>query len=162
MEARKLTVVALMGFPWIFIDFSFLGWWFRLTGAWVTGSVFQILRFDVIREGTAFWVQGVPIAVEAACAGMNSLQMLMVTGFFLNYLYNRKSPVFWWNALLIMALAWAANTLRVIALSTAAMTYGAEFASGPFHSSSGLFVVGVMLLICWPIMTWQRNTCQQD
>ncbi|MGE9294536.1 MAG: archaeosortase/exosortase family protein, partial [Puniceicoccales bacterium] len=67
----RLMLLALFAFPWIATDFSGLGWQFRLSAAQATDAVFSLLGFSIEREGTLINIQGVPISVEAACAGMN-------------------------------------------------------------------------------------------
>ena len=156
-EALQLASVAAMGFPWVVQDFGFLGWWFRLSGAAVVESLFGAIGFAVEREGTSLLVETVPIEVEAACSGLNSLQVLLLAGSFVNFLYHRGEKIFWGNLLLLVVLAWVANTLRICLLSGAALTWGSDFARGSFHETSGLMVVGVMLALSWGLMAWQRN-----
>ena len=55
----------------------------------------------------------------------------------------------YWPALLVLPLAaWLANTLRVVMLSTVALTFGADAARGWFHEWGGWLVLIVMFGLC--------------
>jgi len=45
-------------------------------------------------------------------------------------------------------VAWLANTLRVVMLSTVALTFGADAANGWFHEWGGWLVLIVMFGLC--------------
>ena len=50
--------------------------------------------------------------------------------------------------LALLAMSWLANTLRVIAIVVAAVSYGSEFAMGAFHQVGGWLVLAAMFALC--------------
>ncbi len=159
-ERRKLLpllAVAGQSFPWIVQDFAFVGWWFRLSGSWAASGIFRLLQFPVAREGTHFSIQGVPISVDAACSGLNTLQSILLAGALAAYLVFGSRKLFWVNLPLLIGVAWCANLLRILMLSVAALTMGSTFANGPFHHTSGWLVVLCMFLICFPFFKLQKS-----
>lgn len=156
-RAFRLLVLAVMAFPWISLDAQSVGWWFRLSGAWSAEMVFRGLGFSVSREGTSLLVQGLPMSVEAACSGLNVLQSLLVAGTGLAYLNFARSPLYGWNLLALLPAAWLANTLRILVITAAALTWGPDFAMGLFHSWGGLVVLAGMFLVCGAIFEAERR-----
>lgn len=153
----KLLILPLMAFPWIALDASQLGWWFRLTGAWATGSFFSVLGFDVMQEGTHIIVNQMPIHVDVSCAGLNALQSMLIAGTVLAYLMVGDRPIYWWNILFLVAMAWLANTLRIVMLASVAIGISRDFAMGPFHEMGGWLVLVLMFLVCWSIFSLQQK-----
>ena len=151
------VILPLAGFPWIALDLQPLGWWFRLTGAHASEILFSGLGFEVTREGTSLLVQGMPVEVSAACAGMNALQSVLIAGAFLAYVLLGKTKAYHWNLLLLLPLAWCANTARIVTITAAAMTWGRDFAMGMFHTWGGLLVLILMFMACWIAFQWQAN-----
>ena len=156
-RGAQLLVLPFVAFPWIALDLQPLGWWFRLTGAQATASLFEVLGFDVARQGTELMVQGMPVEVTAACAGMNALQSMLIAGAFLAYVLLGNSSVYFWNLALLFPLAWLANTVRIVVLTAAAVTWGQEFAMGAFHSWGGVLVLVAMFLASWAAFQWQAH-----
>lgn len=136
-------------FPWIPHDLSQLGWWFRLSGAAVTGEVFAGLGFPVIREGTHLLINGLPVSVDAACAGMALLQSLLVAGVILGLLMYPRGPVFFLLLPLLPLLAWLTNTARMIGITAVGLSAGVEFSQGLFHTWSGLLAIASMLALTY-------------
>lgn len=132
-------------FPWITHDFPGVGWWFRLSGAAVCGAVFRLLGFPVAREGTRLLVGGLPVNVEAACAGMGLLQGLLVAGVVLLLLYFPTGRTFYLLLPAIPALAWVSNTARIAGITGVALSEGVEFSQGIFHTWGGLAVTALMV-----------------
>jgi len=148
-ELRYLLPLPFLAMPWIVLDGEVIGWWFRLSGAAVTAGLFQLLGFRVEHAGTFLNVNGIPISVEAACAGLNTLQSMFIAGVALAFVVLRSRRHFWLNVALLAPLAWLANTLRIILLSAAALTFSSDFVSGTFHPLSGWLVIVLMFLTCW-------------
>ncbi len=141
-------LLVFFSFPWLAVDFSALGWWFRLTGARVTEWFFGGLGFSILRDGTMLNLHGLPIAIEPACAGMNLLPALLLAGTAVGLLALGGTNRFWFFLLLLPALAWLANTVRIVVISAVALTWGATFASGFFHTWGALLVLGAMFCGC--------------
>jgi len=147
-KLRRLLVFLLLAFPWLALDLPSLGWWFRLSAAWSAEHFFQALGLAVTRDGTQIVVQNFPVAVTAACAGLNALQAMLVAGSLMAFVQLGRTR-WYWPALLVLPLAaWLANTLRVVMLSTVALTFGADAARGWFHEWGGWLVLIVMFTLC--------------
>ena len=155
-DAKKLMILPLMAFPWIALDANRLGWWFRLSGAWATEHFFSILGADVTREGTLLVVNQVPISVEVACAGLNTLQSMLIAGSAVCYLILGNTNRYWFNIPLLFGMAWLANTLRIILITAAAVWISTKFAKGNFHVLGGWMVILFMFALCWLIFSLQE------
>lgn len=156
-QVKYLLPLPLLAMPWVVLDGAAIGWWFRLSGAEVTAAFFKLLAFDVVHDGTLLVVNGKPISVEAACAGLNTLQSMLIAGVALAFVLLRSRRRYWWNVALLLPLAWLANTLRIIVLSAAALTFSSGFVSGTFHDLSGWLVILLMFLGCWGLFAWQNR-----
>ena len=147
-ELRRLLVFLLLAFPWLALDLPSLGWWFRLSAAWSAEHFFQLLGFAVTRNGTQIIVQHFPVEVTAACAGLKVLQAMLVAGGVMAFVQLGRSRSYWLAVALLPFVAWLANTLRVVMLSTVALTFGADAANGWFHEWGGWLVLIVMFGFC--------------
>ena len=160
-RVARLLPLPLLAMPWVALDGDAIGWWFRLSGAWVTENFFSGVGFAVEREGTLLNIQGAPISVEAACAGLNTLQSMLIAGVALAFVLLGRASSYWWNVVLLLPVAWLANTLRIMLLSGAALSFSPEFVAGTFHDVSGLLVIVTMFLLCQLIFTaelkWTRE-----
>lgn len=159
---RRLLPLPLLAMPWVTLDGDVIGWWFRLSGAWVTANLFSMLGFTVTHSGTLLNIQGAPISVEAACAGLNTLQSMLIAGVALAFVILGRERCYWWNIALLVPLAWLANTLRILMLSGAALSFSPEFVAGKFHDLSGWVVIVTMFLLCHLLFTleakWKPKT----
>lgn len=154
---KKLMILPLMAFPWIALDADRLGWWFRLSGAWVTEHFFSLVGSDVTREGTFLVVNEVPISVEVACAGLNTLQSMLIAGSVVCYLILGNTKKYWINLPLLVVISWIANTLRIILITAAAVWISTKFAKGNFHVLGGWMVILFMFLLSWFIFSVQEE-----
>ncbi len=149
-------------FPWITHDFPQVGWWFRLSGATVTGWLFAALDFPVVQQGTNLLVGGLPMSVEAACAGMGLLQSLLVVGVILLLLHFPSGPWFYLLLPALPVLAWMANTARIATITAVGLSAGIPFSQGLFHTWGGLFVTLVMVVATLIFLrVIRRLTCPQ-
>lgn len=154
-QMNKLLVLPLMAFPWISLDFDKIGWWFRLSGTWVTANLFSALGFNVTQEGTNLAIDHLTLNVEVACAGLNTLQSMLIAGVVVAYILLSKSSRFWWNLPVLLVVAWVANTVRIIVITFAALFISPDFATGSFHQVGGWFILILMFLLCWTIFWLQ-------
>jgi exosortase/archaeosortase family protein len=154
---KKLLILPLLAFPWIILDVDRLGWWFRLSGAWTAAHFFSLLGFDVTLEGTQLLIEKLPISVEAACAGLNTLQAMLIAGSVVAFFILGDTPFYWWNIPLLIAAAWLTNTIRVILLSWVALKVSPEFALGPFHEWGGWAIILLMFGLCWLLFSLQKS-----
>lgn len=152
----KLLILPLMAFPWVSLDAVQLGWWFRLSGAWVTAKVFAALGANVNQEGTQLLINSLPVSVEAACAGLNTLQSMLIAGSVVAFVILGETNRFWWNIPLLVVMAWIANTIRIIVLVFAALLVDSTFALGAFHTWGGWLVLILMFGFCWFVFALQE------
>lgn len=157
LPITRSWIAFLFVFPWITHDFPGIGWWFRLSGAAATGVIFQALGFPVAREGVRLLVGGLPVNVEAACAGMGLLQGLLVTGVVLLLVYFPKDRIFYLLLPAIPALAWISNTARITGITAVALSEGIEFSQGLFHTWGGLAVIALMIGLTLPLLSLIRR-----
>lgn len=151
-----LTLI-VFAFPWLAVDGSHIGWTFRMSGAHVTEFLFGLLGFVIQREGTLINIQGLPVAIEQACAGMNLLPALFLAGAALGLIHLGGQRSFWWFLLLLFPVAWLANTLRIVIITGIALTWGADFASGFFHTWGALIVLGIVFAVCMLLVRFMRE-----
>ena len=145
----KLLVLPFMAFPWVSLDFDSLGWWFRLSGAWVAENIFSWAGFDVSREGTLLKINGLLISIEVACAGLNTLQSMLISGAVAAYLILGRTIYYWFAFPFIFFMAWVANTIRILVICAIGLLISPAFIMGPFHIWVGWFVLILMFGICW-------------
>jgi exosortase/archaeosortase family protein len=155
---QKLLILPIMAFPWVTLDADRIGWWFRLSGAWITAKVFSMAGLHVAQEGTNINVNDITISVEPACAGLNTLQSMLIAGSVVAYVILGKTNRYWWNLPLLFVMAWFTNTLRIIGISSAMLIMGTEFAMGTFHWFGGWVIILLMFIICWIIFALQETS----
>jgi exosortase/archaeosortase family protein len=152
----RIAAMAAMSVPWLASDATALGWAFRWTGAWAAGGIFDLSGLAVTRAGTALQIEDQPIAVDAACAGLDTLQATLVAGLWLaDYL---RTPRGWlWAVAPLPLLAWMANTARIVVLGAVAVTAGHDAAKGWFHAWGGLAVVVMVFIAAGAWASWLRS-----
>ncbi|MGD7652026.1 MAG: archaeosortase/exosortase family protein [Verrucomicrobiales bacterium] len=143
----RLLWLAILAFPWLVLEWPQLGWWFRLTSAAVAEAVFTLLQMPVLREGTLLNVMGVPINIEAACAGWNLLQLTLLAGVAIGAHDVGPARRFGLYFCLLPVLAWAANLIRILVLSGIALTFDVAMADGAIHGLTGLLVIAATIAI---------------
>lgn len=159
-EARRvdeLRLLALLTLPWLATDGAQLALACRQSAAWATEMVFHTVGFDVVRDGTTLTIGRQPLAVAAACAGLDTLHITLVAGAWLAGVL-RTRRFFWLGVVVLPALAWLANTTRVIVLGGVALTWGPDAAIGWFHDWGGLSVVVTMFTLAGGWVTILRRT----
>jgi exosortase/archaeosortase family protein len=156
-NVKRLMILPIMAFPWIMLDGQMIGWWFRISGTWVAGNIFSAFGFNVVQEGTRLLVHGLPIEVSAACAGLNTLQSMIIAGSALAYVILGNHPAYWFNLLFLVILSWMANTLRIITICWAAVTFSPAFAAGFFHQWGGWLVLFLMFSLSYVLFSLQRT-----
>lgn len=159
-KIKKLMIFPLISFPWISLHAQTIGWWFRYSGASTAGWFFSFLGYEVAQEGTNLLVSGIPISVEVACAGLNTLQSMLIAGSTAAYLFLGNSDRYYWNLPLLVVIAWFANTLRIISVSASALLFGTAFALDFFHDFGGWLVIMVMFALSWGLFALQETPNQ--
>lgn len=141
----RLVWLLLLSFPWLILEWQSIGWAFRLSSAAVCEVIFNLLQMPVTREGVHLNVMGIPIEIEAACAGWNLLQLSLLTGVAFGSYEIRATRRFALLLAALPAIAWLANFLRILLISAVALSLDAEVATGPIHGLTGLAVLGAVL-----------------
>jgi exosortase/archaeosortase family protein len=118
-------------------------------------SVFDGLGLVLEQRGNVLILPTGNVGVAEACSGIRSLTGCLFSGLFLAAVYVRTVPG---KILLVAAsllLAFAANALRSLFLTTWAYNYGAKSIEGTIHDVSGYAVLGITvlgLLCCLPLL----------
>lgn len=140
-----VLLILALSFPWMVIEWPQIGWWFRLSAAASVEGFFNLLQMPVQRHGTELLVLGESIHIEQACAGWNLLQLTLLAGAAIGVHDISKRPRFLMFLLLLPAMAWMANFLRILLLSALSLTFGLATAEGVWHGMTGLLVIAVVL-----------------
>ncbi len=145
----RLVALMFCAFPWVAVGGQQIGWWFRYSGAAATEHFFRLMGLAVDREGTFLLVQGQPLSVDPACAGLNVLQAMLLSGVALAHLKLAPARWYWAGIALLAPLAWFANTARIVTLGVAGLTFGADAARGWFHHWGGWTVLCLMFALTY-------------
>jgi exosortase/archaeosortase family protein len=148
--------MACFSVPWLVADATALGWGFRWTGAAAAAGLFDLSGLAVTRSGTALQIEDQPLAVDAACAGLDTLQATLVAGLWLAA--GLRTARGWaWAVAVLPPLVWLANTARIVVLGAVAVTAGHEAAKGWFHEWGGLAVVVFVFVPAGAWVAWLRR-----
>lgn len=141
----RLAWLLVCAFPWLVIDWPAIGWAFRLSSAAVAEQLFNFLQLPTQRDGTRIVIMGVPVEIEAACAGWNLLQLTLLAGVAFGTCEIRPLRRFALLLGLLPAISWLANLLRILILAGLALGCDAPVASGALHGLTGLAVLAAVL-----------------
>ncbi len=144
----RLGFLLILAFPWIPLDAPWIGWWFRISGAWVSQIVFDALGFAVHREGVSLLIDGLPVSIEAACSGINLLQALAIGGMVLALINIQQLTRLCVFIACLPLLGWLANTLRMLLITAVGLHFEVSVASGLFHTWGATVVILLMLGFC--------------
>jgi exosortase/archaeosortase family protein len=142
-----IFLILLLSFPWLPLEWPAIGWWFRLSAAAACEQFFHLLAIPVERQGTDLRVMGSSIHIEAACAGWNLLQLTLMAGTAIATFELSRQRRLVWFLLALPFLAWAANFLRVLALTALSLSFDVATAEGTLHGLTGLLVLAAVLLL---------------
>jgi exosortase/archaeosortase family protein len=150
----RLAWLLLLSFPWLVIEWQTIGWGMRLSSATVAEQLFGLLQLPTRRDGTSLAVLGVPIEIEASCAGWNLLQLTLFTGVAYGTYEIRSTRRYALLLCLLPIVAWLANLLRVLILAGLALSFDVQFASGVIHGLTGLAILGAVLAMTQKLCVW--------
>ena len=120
-------------------------------------TTLSLLDVPVLREGNIIVLAHTTLEVAEACSGIRSLVSLLTLGIIYGYFSDPRIGVRATFALATVPFAIVANGLRVAGTGVLAHYYGAEVATGFFHTFSGwvVFVVSFGLLMSLhPVVQW--------
>ncbi len=148
---RRVILLPLFGVPWLTHEGQAIGWYFRLSAAWVSEKLFSIGNLQVVRSGTQLWINGTGVDVEAACSGLNNLQLMMIAGTAAMACLTTAKFRIASQLFALTAIAWFSNTMRVILIAALACGVSPNFAEGWAHDAVGFLTAalafGSVLLI---------------
>ncbi len=147
LRRNRLGWLLLLSFPWLVLEWDQIGYAFRLSSAFVVEHCFNFLQITTTRDATNLKVLGIPIEIEAACAGWNLLQLTLLTGVAIGAYEIPSKRRFILLLACLPAVAWVANFLRILVLSGIALSFDVELASGSLHGLTGLAVLAIVLVI---------------
>jgi exosortase/archaeosortase family protein len=157
-RAKALSALVIMAFPWVTLDAVPLGWYFRLSGAYVTAFVLNFFGYDVVQKGTNITVGNTEILVEAACSGLNTLQSLLIAGITLAFFTFDNCRRVFANIPNLFAAAWIANTTRIFLIVLLSVYLSPEFVLGPFHIWLGWATIVFIFIILYAFFLWQKRS----
>lgn len=140
-RSARLILIAWMSFPWLVLDWPGVGWWFRLSAAKLVAAAFSLLALPVRQVGTSLEILGMPVEIQAACAGWNLLQLCVLTGLaggIMELEDRRRFSVF---LFLLPFIAWMANAARILMLSVIGLTWDSGVAGGEAHAPTAILVL---------------------
>lgn len=144
----RLLLLTLFVFPWADVDIKGVHWIMRISAASVTQHVLTWGGLPTTREGTMLWVDGHPVEVSEDCAGGETLHAMLVVGLAAAFVYlDRRQAILPWLPVLA-ALAWLANTLRVLMIAAAVACFPDSNPLAWVHDAGGWLVIALMLGLC--------------
>lgn len=153
VKNKSSYLLVFFSCPWLMVDFHLLGWWFRLSAAWVTGFLLKPLGLVTSQKGTQVFLQDFVLIVEPTCSGLNLLQALLLVGLALLLKSEQTTPLRGWHVLALLAVAWVANTARILMLAVAGSFVGPDRLAGDAH----LWLGWILFLFFFAI--WQERAC---
>jgi len=120
----------------------------RHVAATGTGTILDLMGYDVLRQGTSLRVGPEAIEIADACSGFSTLTALFMVGLLLPYLAKAR----WWRGGLLLALVFPiaalANIVRCTILVMLVAAFGTEILQTAIHPISGVatFVLALVLL----------------
>src|SRR4029077_11662084 len=118
-------------------------------------SAMRLCSVPVLREGNVIILANTTLEVAEACSGIRSLVSLLTLGLVYGYFSDSRLWVRVAIAASTIPIAVVANGLRVAGTGVLAQYYGAEAATGFFHTFSGWLVFlaafGILFAVGWAI-----------
>ncbi len=120
----------------------------QLLASQVAATVLPVLGVPVLREGNVIILAAMPLEVAEACSGIRSLMSLVTLAIIYGYLLEKRLWVRWLLVLSAVPITVIANDVRIVGTGLLVQYWGPDAAEGYFHSSWGLliFVISLVLL----------------
>ena len=108
----------------------------------------QLINVPVLREGNLIILPNYTLEVVDACSGIRSLMTLITLAIAYGYLVERSRVVRWTLVLLMIPIAIASNSIRILGAGVLTYHFGPRMAEGFFHEFSGwvIFVAALLLM----------------
>lgn len=154
------NVLRLLWFPLLFLLFMVplpggvvdaLTMPMKIAVSWTVENVLYGIGYPVARTGVMIQVGQYKLLVADACAGLHTLFTLESLGLLYLHLVRRES---WFRnislAILVVPIAFIANSIRVACLVLVTYYFGDEAGQGFLHDFAGLvlFVSAFLIILC--------------
>lgn len=108
----------------------------------------QLLNVPVLREGNLIELPNYILEVVDACSGIRSLMTLITLAIAYGYLVEKRRWVRWLLVFLMVPIAIASNSIRIVGAGLLTYHFGQRMAEGFFHEFSGwvIFVAALLLM----------------
>ncbi|MCE7798525.1 exosortase V [Sphingobium sufflavum] len=129
-------------------------------------GLLTLFGYPIVRQGVAIFIAQYQLLVEDACSGMHSIMGLTAITLFYIYIIHVNDRVHpHWRRIIVLALAVlpiaiVTNIIRVMILILITYYFGDSVAQGFLHSTTGImiFVVGLLLMF---LLDWVLNRTKQ-
>jgi exosortase len=118
----------------------------RLALSDFAAGLLDLFGYPVAREGVVIFIDRYQLLVEEACSGLNSIISLTAVGLF--YAYIRYGSNWRYTLVLtalMVAVAMAANLIRIIVLMLITYHFGSTAAQGVVHDLAGVALFALAL-----------------
>ncbi|HEY4002350.1 MAG TPA: archaeosortase/exosortase family protein [Candidatus Xenobia bacterium] len=150
-RARAAFLLPLLAFPWLSLDGHVLCRPIRVVDAWGMEHLFDILGISATRLDTVVSAPGISFKVVDGCAGLGTLHSMFIAGAVMALF--QKQPLTRPAALFkVAALAFLANSIRIICIGALGLAFGAAVAEGPMHDWTGWILVLVFFHLAFPAL----------
>jgi exosortase len=121
----------------------------QLQSSAITGTILSWAGMPVLREGNVLRLEGYSLEVVTACSGLRSIMTLGAMALFLVEFMNLGRWGRGLFLLLVIPVAVAANSVRLLMTAVLSAVSGPEAAEGFLHGMSGtaVFLLGLATLI---------------
>jgi exosortase len=108
----------------------------------------QLLGVPVLREGNLINLPNYTLEVVDACSGIRSLMTLITLAIAYGYFMEDRRWVRWFMVALMVPIAIASNSIRIVGAGLLTFHFGPRMAEGFFHEFSGwvIFVAALVLM----------------
>jgi exosortase len=125
----------------------------QLLASRLASNSLELLGIPVLREGNVLVLPNYSLEVVEACSGIRSLMSLIALAVAYGYLVEQRLWARITLVVLMLPIAVASNSLRVVGAGLVTYLWGPQYAEGFFHYFQGwlIFVsaVACMLLVHW-------------
>ncbi|HEY4003511.1 MAG TPA: archaeosortase/exosortase family protein [Candidatus Xenobia bacterium] len=148
-RARALWLLPLLAWPWLRMDGLVLAHAIRQVDAWAVLQVFTLMGAPAVLVGTTVVSPDFTLNIVDGCAGLGTLHSMLIAGAVLAFVQDQPLTR-WQNVGKVVAVAFIANTVRIVCIGWLGLMLGAEYAEGPMHDWTGWILVLVFFNLAFP------------
>ncbi len=121
---------------------------FRLVGSQLSAILLSIGGFDAVAKDTVVEIGGRPIAITAACSGIEQLEAMLFMGWVIAVYVHKSTMVRLMHFITILPIILLVNTLRITITLVGCELYGEKiFLSDDVHTGMGFAAVAVIVIL---------------